>query len=81
MRIEHIRSLENLGLFCHFSGLINIFLGLVVTFMKFIQEGFSGIAIGLFMFATGYSLVKISTKISGIILSEIDDSQGPPKTF
>ena len=81
MRLEHYKSLENLSLFCHFSGLINIFLGLVVSFIKLIEEGFAGIPMGLFMFAMGYALTKISSKISGIILIEMEDETASADSF
>lgn len=70
MKQENIKILENLSLFCHFSGIITVFLGLVVILMDLSNKDFGHIQIGFFVFVSGYAFVKISSKISGVLHSE-----------
>jgi hypothetical protein len=74
MKIENIKSLERLSLFCHFSGLFSVFIGLAVAFMDLLNRDVRHVQVGIYVFITGYALAKISAKISSILLSE---SQNP----
>jgi len=70
MRTENIKILENLSLFCHFSGIITVFLGIVIILMDLNNKDFGHIQIGFFVLTVGYAFVKISAKITGVICSE-----------
>jgi len=70
MRNKNIVEMERLSLFCHICGLFTIFLGLLVVFIDYLNEDFQHIQVGIFIFATGYSFVKISTKVSNILFEE-----------
>ena len=70
MKQDNINSLERLSLFCHISGLISILLGISVIFMDIINGDFSHIIVGLFIFITGYTFVKIAQKIAKVLLTE-----------
>jgi len=70
MKQENIKALENLSLFCHFSGVISIFLGIIVIFMDLLNNDFGHIQVGIFIFIVGYAFFKISTKLNNILFSE-----------
>jgi hypothetical protein len=70
MKIKNLKSLENLSLYSHFSGIITIFLGLMVILLDLMNKDYKHIQIGFFVLATGYSFVKISSKLSGVIRDE-----------
>lgn len=70
MQFKNIKTLENLSLFCHFSGIITVFLGIIVILMDLSNKDFAHIQIGFFVLAAGYAFVKISSKISNVICSE-----------
>ena len=70
MQHKNIKTLENLSLFCHFSGIITVFLGIIVIFMDLSNKDFAHIQIGFFVLATGYAFVKISSKISRVLCNE-----------
>ncbi len=77
MKSENIYPLEKLGLYCHLCGLFSVFLGLVVAFMDLMNSGLRHVPVGLYVFMTGYALVKISSKISEILISE-NAGEGKP---
>ena len=70
MKAENGKSLESLSLFCHYSGVFSVFIGIMVTFMDVLKGDFGHIQIGIFLFAVGYALVKISSRITEILISE-----------
>ena len=70
MEQKNVKILENLSLFCHFSGIITVFLGLVIILMDLSNKDFGHIQIGFFVLAVGYAFVKISASISGVLRSE-----------
>lgn len=70
MKIQNIKALENLSVFCHFSGLISIVIGLGVIFINLFTSQINDIPVGIFIFSTGYSFVKIAAKISMVIMDE-----------
>lgn len=70
MNEENRKELEGLSLFCHMGGLVTIVLGIVVVFMDIINGDFRHIQVGIFICAVGYAFVKISAKISNILLTE-----------
>ena len=70
MKAENRQSLEGLSLFCHYSGLVSIFLGFIIIFMCLLSGDLRNVQTGLYIFAVGYTFTKISSKISNIILSE-----------
>ena len=70
MKQENAKSLESLGLFCHYCGIFSVFIGVVVAFMDVLNGDFRHIQVGIFLVAVGYALVKISSRLSQILLSE-----------
>lgn len=70
MKEKNVQSLENLSLFCHFCGVLTIFIGVIIIFLEFFSRGIAFIQVGLYVLATGYTFVKISERISCILLSE-----------
>jgi len=70
MTHENFRTLEKLSLFCHFSGIITVFLGGVIILMDLGNGDFKHIQTGFFILAIGYALVKISSKISSVLFDE-----------
>ena len=47
-----------------------IAVGVVIAFMDFLKRDFAHIQVGIFLFAVGYALVKISSRITEILISE-----------
>ncbi|MBI5416043.1 MAG: hypothetical protein HZA29_04435 [Candidatus Omnitrophica bacterium] len=70
MKAENIKSLEGLVLSCHIGGVMTLGLGAVVIFMDIINGDFRHIQVGIFICATAYAFVKISSKIAGILAEE-----------
>lgn len=70
MKAENIQSLEKLSVLCHFAGFICIFLGIVVISIEVMTRGMGHIQAGLFILVIGYAWVKISSKLSDILMSE-----------
>ena len=70
MKAENVRALENLSLYCHVSGVLTVFLGIIVILIDLSNKDFDHIQVGFFVLATGYAFVKISTKISRILRAE-----------
>ena len=71
MKAENRKSLESLNGCCFLCGIFSVFVGLVVVFMNFLNKDFAHIQIGFFVFAIGYALVKISSRITDILNSEL----------
>lgn len=72
MRPENIKTLESLSLFCHVSGIITVFLGIIVILMDLANNDFDHIQVGFFILITGYAFVKISSRLSAMLFSEQD---------
>jgi len=72
MKVSSIKSLENLSLFCNVSGVITVFLGIIVILMDLVNKDFAHIQVGLFILVTGYAFVKISSKLAKILIEEKD---------
>lgn len=70
MKFENTRSLEYLSLYGHISGLITIFLGIIVIVMDILNSDFRHIQVGIFICVVGYAFVKIAEKSEIILLSE-----------
>lgn len=70
MKRKNVRTLENLSLFCHFSGIITLFLGIIVILLDLNKKDYGHIQIGFFVFTVGYAFVKISQKISNVMCDE-----------
>ena len=70
MKKENVSSLESLNIFCHITGIFTIFNGAVIALMDFLNGDFAHIQVGIFLFAVGYALVKISKRLGEILLSE-----------
>ena len=66
-------ALETLSVYCHFGGISILALGLIVGVMDFMSDGIKRLQQGLFIFAIGYAVFKISTKINTIL----DDEKRP----
>ncbi len=70
MKFESTKSLEYLSLYGHISGLITIFLGIIVVVMDILNSDFHHIPVGIFICVVGYAFVKIAEKSETILLSE-----------
>jgi len=70
MKEKNVKTLESLSLFCHLSGIITVFLGIIIILMDLANNDFTHIQIGFFVLVTGYAFVKISSKLSMILYSE-----------
>lgn len=67
MTDEQVKSLENLSKTCKRSGILPIFLGILVMFVAIINKDTTTGAVGLFIFIVGYSYIKIASKIADSI--------------
>jgi len=70
MKDENKKSLENLSRTAYRSGVLPIFLGILICFVGIVQGDVQDILIGLFVLIVGYSYVKIAQKLNNIIRSE-----------
>ena len=70
MKQKNTSDLERLSLFCHFCGLISVFIGLTVTFMDVLNNDMAHMQVGIYVFATGYAFTKISKKLSSVVYDE-----------
>ncbi|MCA9409113.1 MAG: hypothetical protein KC733_10515 [Candidatus Omnitrophica bacterium] len=70
MKAENKKILESLAKTCHNSGILPIFLGILIIFIGTVNMSSYVIAVGLFIFIVGYSYLKISQKLKKIISSE-----------
>lgn len=70
MRVQNRQSLESLVLFCHIGGLIIMFLGFLIVGMDLLNNDFSHIQVGIFIFVIGYTYLKISSTIGSILSTE-----------
>ena len=67
---KHYNSLEQLSLYCFFCGLLPTFLGVLMVFMDVVTQAYEHMLIGIFIFITGYSQVKISERLDSILNAE-----------
>jgi len=72
MKAANVRALENLSMFCQISGIMTVILGIVVIFLNLQSNDFDHIQVGFFVLASGYAFVKISAKLSKVLISEWD---------
>ena len=70
MQAKNAKELESLSFSCHVGGLIILFMGILVAGMNFMSGEAKHVQEGIFIFISGYALVKISTKISRIVEEE-----------
>ena len=70
MKEQNVKTLENLNLFCHFSGVITVFLGIIVILIDLSNKDFEHIQVGFFILAVGYAFVKIAAKILRVVCDE-----------
>jgi len=70
MKEENLKILEKLSKTAYRSGILPIFLGVLVVFVDTINRDIPHILVGLFIFITGYSYVKVATKIDKVIDDE-----------
>lgn len=62
--------MEYLALYAQISGLITIFLGIVVISMDLVNQDFRHVQVGIFICVTGYAFVKIAEKSVFILKDE-----------
>jgi hypothetical protein len=60
----NIKNLQNLSKVCHRSGILPIFLGVLVMFIGGVNFNPNTLAVGLLIFIVGYAFVKIADKIN-----------------
>ena len=70
MKEENINALESLSKTAYRSGILPVFLGILILFIGAVNNETTTILTGLFVFIVGYSFVKISSKISNVLKSE-----------
>ena len=64
MNDNNIKELKNLSKACHNSGILPIFLGILIIFIGGVNRSTYTIAVGLMVFIVGYAFVKIAAKIN-----------------
>lgn len=64
MKDKNLKDLQNLSKVCHRSGILPIFLGVLVVFIGVVNMNPYTLAVGLLIFILGYSYVKIADKIN-----------------
>ena len=64
MNDQNIKNLKNLSKVCHRSGILPIFLGILVMFIGGINYDSYILLVGLLILSLGYTFVKIADKIN-----------------
>lgn len=67
MTEKKTKELQNLATVCRRSGILPIFLGILVIFIGAVNGQPYTITVGLLMFIVGYSYVKVAQKIENNI--------------
>jgi len=70
MKDENLNALETLSKTAYRSGMLPIFLGILIGFIGIINKSTQDILTGLFVFVVGYALIKIAKKISQVVNDE-----------
>ncbi|MGE0268787.1 MAG: hypothetical protein AB7S78_10080 [Candidatus Omnitrophota bacterium] len=70
MKDENQKELKNLSKTAYRSGILPVFLGVLIAFVGVINKDIFDSAVGLFVFIVGYSFVKISSKLKAILIKE-----------
>ena len=76
MKPKNTQSLESLSLYCHIGGLVSIGIAIFVIFMDIMAGHFGHIQTGIFICSIGYTLAKISSKITAILQDEKEHKIG-----
>ena len=63
MKDDNIKDLKNLSKTCRRSGILPIFLGVLVAFAGVVNVDSYVLSVGLMIFIVGYAFVKIAEKI------------------
>ena len=70
MKDKNVRALSKLSGFCKYSGIISAFLGILIVFIDVINKDWLHLQVGVFVFACGYSFIKIGAKVSSVLFDE-----------
>jgi len=70
MKEENSKALENLSKTASRSGILPIFLGILIGFIGIINNNTQDILTGLFVFVVGYAFIKIASKITQVVKDE-----------
>ena len=70
MKEENVKALESLSKTAYRSGILPVFLGILILFIGVVNKETSTTLTGLFVFIVGYAFIKISSKISNVLKSE-----------
>ncbi|MFP4473669.1 MAG: hypothetical protein ACLFPX_07400 [Candidatus Omnitrophota bacterium] len=70
MHKQNIRSLESLSWMCHLSGVILVFVGIVIIFFNLMNKNYLVVQYGIYIFASGYTQTLISKKLERILYAE-----------
>lgn len=70
MKDENQKELKNLSKTAYRSGILPVFLGVLILFIGVINKDVFDSAVGIFVFIVGYSFVKISSKLKAVLIKE-----------
>lgn len=70
MKPQNIQAFQRLSAFCRYSGIMSIFLGMLVVFLDVVNKDWIHMQVGLFIFASGYALFRTGKRISAILFDE-----------
>ena len=70
MKEENLKQLQSLSKTAYRSGILPVFLGLLIAFIGMVNRSTQDILTGIFVFVVGYAFVKIATKVSKITQDE-----------
>jgi len=69
---ENIKELRKLSKLCYLCGVVPLFLGIVASFVDFVNKDFPHMLVGLFITIVGYAFVKVSMTIRNNLPFERD---------
>ncbi len=70
MKDNNVMSLSKLSAFCRYAGIVSVFLGILVLFVDILNMDWVHMQVGLFIFVSGYTYLKIGTKLSSVLFDE-----------
>lgn len=77
MRAENRVSLERLSTICDICGFFSVLIGFIIIVIDLLEKNFMHVQVGIYVFVTGYGMVKTSHRIARVLITERDEINRP----
>ncbi len=80
MRAENRVSLERLSTICDICGFFSVLIGFIIIVIDLLEQNYLHVQVGIYVFVTGYGMVKSSHRIAKVLITERDEmgNTAPP---